>query len=317
MSATSYSQKLDLIFRQYLDELPVGDEIYHYTSLDAVINIISTNKLWLSHSGFCNDLFEINYGLQKMGEAAEKGGNQFIRNLFVPSDVRRLFLYRYQPYIFCLSRQKDHLPQWQAYAGRNGCCITFDERIRAIHVDTPTNGGSISASHGLWPVIYAPDRQAECAKELYAQISEEADSLRTTGVSDLINNDFGLPTLSVLLRCAALFKNPSFQHESECRLINFVTVLDPSSSQEDPPDSGTIPADLLPRNPICYRSTGRFAKPYVEGVLSPNERLPIREIMIGPSDDQDRLRMSLEHLTRMKGYPDVQISVSEIPLSPA
>ena len=317
MSTIPFSQKLDLIFSKHLDELPAGAELYHYTSLDAVINIISTNKLWLSHSGFCNDLYEINYGLQQMGEAAKNGENRLISKLFEPSSVRELILYRYQPYIFCLSRHRDHLPQWQAYAERNGCCITFGEGIGGIHVDAPMIGGATSGRPGLRPVIYEPDRQAECAKELYDEISKEADRLTITGVHDLINNEFGIPILNVLLRCAVLFKNPSFRHEGECRLINFVNVIDPSSFQEDPSDSSTTLADVSPHSPIRYRSTGRFAKPYVESVLSLNERLPIREIMIGPSDDQDRLRVSLEHLTKMKGYPNVPITVSEIPLSPA
>ena len=69
------------------------------------------------------------------------------------------------------------------------------------------------------------------------------------------------------------------------------------------------------RESINYKSGSRFLKPYVS---IRHEPLPIKNITIGPSDDQDRLAQSMEHLTKMKdGYANVIIEKSDIAYSPA
>ncbi len=63
---------------------------------------------------------------------------------------------------------------------------------------------------------------------------------------------------------------------------------------------------------IKYQSGTRFLRPYV-CLPFKNGPLPITEIRIGPSDDQNRLFRSIQHLVKMtKGYEDVVISRSNI-----
>ena len=313
VTLTSFDIEISNVFERHFKDLTEESNFYHYTTLDAVISMVDKGELWLSHPAFSNDLLEINYGLNVIHKIAEDRQDTILKGFSNPKFMRRLLLTWFQPFVFCLTRHRDHMPQWQAYAGRNGCSILFDRDIRKIRT-YPVSGDETESNCGdFLPVIYDTDVQAKCASELYELIRESTEDLnRSATMAELFAR-----AAPVLIDCAVIFKHPSFRHEGERRLFHPLSPFDRKKvpAGADPMNPKVMQAALRDDVPIRYRPSERFAIPYVIGKLGDNERLPIREIMIGPSDDAERMRMSLEHLMTMKGYGDTPITMSEIPLS--
>ncbi len=67
---------------------------------------------------------------------------------------------------------------------------------------------------------------------------------------------------------------------------------------------------------VQLRAGGGVAVPYInlEMGTDPEGRLPIREIVQGPSVDTDTALRSLGLLLASNGYSDVDITVSSVPL---
>ena len=194
--------------------------LHHYTTFDAVKEILRSHTLHLTHAAFSNDLSELSYGLNLienlLGEAGERA--------FSRHDFLSILHFDTQPYVFCLSETEDMLSQWDRYAGRNGCCITFDHEISKL-----TSGDRLA----LAPVIYHEEEQ----RRYLAFLNEERQKPEYRDQNRFSTNLYFL--LSVVF-----LKNVAFSEEKEWRIVNIV--------QQDAFDA------------IEYRSGNRFLKPYVK-----------------------------------------------------
>ena len=252
-------------------------EIHHYTNPEAAMKIIEGKSLRLFHASFCNDPTELNHGLKKMCDAAKQMNFDPIQSLIRKADYQLLYG-KAQPFIFCLSLAKDSLTQWEMYSGRNGCCITFGPGLDKLCFKGQPSEGTIGS------VIYSTHKQEKLAKELCEQLH------RHLQFKDL--PDFRLQALITFINAAVFLKNPVFEHEQEWRIVYM---------------GGRANLDA-----ICYLPGTRFLRPYVEGFHS---SLPIKSITIGPSDEQERLKRSMEHFTKVKSVDGVEVLGSDIQLS--
>lgn len=135
----------------------------------------------------------------------------------------------------------------------------------------------------LAPVIYEEDKQREYLESLNSQRLKPEYQQEENKMS----------TSLYFFLSVVFLKSSDFSQEKEWRIVRIV--------QEDS------------FSEIDYRIGSRFLKPFVSICHNP---LPITEIKIGPSDDQDRLLRSVEHLTKMtEGYQDVAVTRSNIRLS--
>ncbi|NOR23252.1 MAG: hypothetical protein GQ542_02475, partial [Desulforhopalus sp.] len=97
-----------------------------------------------------------------------------------------------------------------------------------------------------------------------------------------------------MLWLAKSFKNSSFRHEEEWRLV-----------------VGPLPEDS---EEICYRPTKLTVTPYVEIDFSSDELpLPIERIVVGPGPHQERSARSLEQMLKKFGFENVEVAQSKIP----
>ena len=200
------------------------------------------------------------------------------QKVFNSYDFLSILYYNTQPYIFCLSESEDALSQWEMYSGRNGCCITFSSEITKL-----TEGDRVA----LAPVVYEEEEQRKYLELLSAL-------RRSPGYRKQDQDRFS--TNLYFLLSTVFLKSPVWSQEKEWRIVKIV-------QEESFSD-------------VKYRSGSRFLRPYVCISCEP-EPLPITEIRIGPSDDQERLLRSIEHLTKMiKGYENVTVSRSTIRISP-
>lgn len=194
--------------------------LHHYTTFDAVKEILRSHTLHLTHAAFSNDPSELSYGLNLIQDLFGEAGERAFSSYDFPS----VLYYDTQPYVFCLSESEDMLSQWDRYAGRNGCCITFSHEISKL-----TSGDRLA----LAPVIY----QEEDQRRYLAFLNEERQKPEYQGQNRLSTNLWFL--LSVVF-----MKNIAFREEKEWRIVNVV--------QQEGFDA------------IEYRSGSRFLKPYVQ-----------------------------------------------------
>lgn len=127
----SFSKKMGL--RYMLDKDTV---IYHYCSVEAFVNILKTNSIWLTHAREMNDTLEDEYfsaplkkALQSFNDISES--EQDLLQQIISAYLERVTF----PYVACFSREDDVLSQWRAYAD-DGRGIAIGFKVGAIpHVD--------------------------------------------------------------------------------------------------------------------------------------------------------------------------------------
>jgi len=144
----------------------------------------------------------------------------------------------------------------------------------------------------LEKVIY--DRNT--ARKVVSQLIFEADEFLHTEEFGEIEAGYVIGTLSGLLNVAACsIKHHTFSEENEYRFIH---------------QSGSTNLERQ----VKYRNGQYGLTPYVEIDFLENGKLPITSITIGPCEDTESERRILEHLLFNKGYNNVDIFHSEIPL---
>ena len=79
----------------------------HYTSFDAVKEILRSHTLNLSHAAFSNDPTELSHGLDLMWKMSGDSG----KKVFAGHDFLSILCNNIQPYIFSLSESEDMLSQ--------------------------------------------------------------------------------------------------------------------------------------------------------------------------------------------------------------
>ena len=254
-SLTSYSQDL-------IQHLHSGQKLCHYTSLDGAIGIISSGDLWLTNSRYSNDDEELNYGHRLVDAVLDTLESEAGEDAARPNWLQRL---RAQlrvtrddhVYICCFCQTDNLLSQWRGYAENGGgISLEFD----------PSGFTEIAGpgcSHGLmrlWKVFYEQKQQQKIIRDCieYPFWPEGTDDDRIRFIADALQ--FFMPT----------FKNSDFSEEQERRLI-----FSPNPATAPKLRFRTRRGLLVP-----YFSLRDLAKAGVAGSVF---KLPIKEVMIGPS----------------------------------
>lgn len=109
--------------------------VYHYCSLETFISIVTNKIIWLSHSRNTNDKTECLFALKHIINVLEnychnKKYDKLLDEII--EDTKTIVDF---PYIFCCSKEKDLLSQWNKYGDDGkGIAIGFD--INCIpHID--------------------------------------------------------------------------------------------------------------------------------------------------------------------------------------
>ena len=106
--------------------------LYHYTTLDALINgIIDDNKicLWATKSEYLNDLSEKKLGIKEGLKAIKRFEKKNGRKPFNASiDSDNVYSRYIRTYIVSFTENKDELPMWSLYGEKGaGVVLGFDE----------------------------------------------------------------------------------------------------------------------------------------------------------------------------------------------
>lgn len=320
------------ISRQGVNPTEGPDTLYHYTSGQGLIGILTNSEIWLSRAVALNDPGELAYGKriarQVLGARFEligSGGRDDLRKAFHdclierlsgPNQLRHEWVgdeIRLDPFVACFCEAPDLLSQWNYYAREGGYCVGFrrDRLISANQLTPPQKDAAepeASESFELCPVIYEPERQRELIDDaahqfeelLIREVSEALDRRhwRAAAESAAIMFLVGLGALIVRM------KAPGFEQEREWRLV---TIATEGPDLSDP--HGIEAAKLMK-----FRQVGSRIVPYLRAEYGPGAA-PIVSVRSGPTVERSVARDSIQRLLKGNGYAWEKIKVEKAGVS--
>jgi|GEM_PF-4197384 hypothetical protein len=199
--------------------------IYHYTTMEALLNITKTKQLWLTDSRYLNDKAEVVNARGIIIDTINAEANNL-------SKVMRECIKRLQSrswrsrkpirtYVTSFSRKHDILSQWKGYAhSRSGVCIGFD---RSSIFQSTHEGWN---KPYLFKVIYSEKAKIDLIKKFLYQLD---DALRENRINSKYAEIVEFTFDGFMEICSVCFKDPSWAEEAEVRLVilpNEVKLLD-------------------------------------------------------------------------------------------
>ncbi|MHB1183646.1 MAG: DUF2971 domain-containing protein [Desulfobulbia bacterium] len=255
--------------------------IYHYTDIVGLMGIISSGRVWATHTDKLNDASENRHGYEFVADHVRVNLPRPSRPIF---EKALSVLHSVDTYVTCYSTQSDLLSQWRNYAvGRVGYSLGFETTRMA------TGDGSMPL---LEAVIYRDDVARSIIDQLLGRIdayfgNQSFGEVEVGYVSGMVRAQLNI--------IACILKHPKFVEESEYRQIyqpsNSALVLNTEFRQ------------------------GRFGlTPFVRIGFLEKDRLPLKTITIGPCQDPEIESNALKMFLSSNGYAHVEVLISEIPL---
>jgi Protein of unknown function (DUF2971) len=283
--------------------------LYHYTTADGLIGIINSRKMWASNISYLNDSSELSYASGLVRAVL------FNKKDHTDSEVLREFIDRAEftfnefdwlsdVYITCFCEDGDLLSQWRGYGAMGGgYAIGFEAKL--LEDCTPLREASTLR---LRRAMYDENVQVDFIKttinetcDLLLRIVNAIIPYNVRAIRDVIARFCGFlwDALSEFLFC---FKHPTFAEEKEWRLA-YKT-------------SDYTYVDL-----VKFRGSRGSIIPYIELDLSlthqtETTRLPINNIIHGPTLNPLLTEKSLRLLLMNKCVPLPEISSSSVPFRP-
>lgn len=284
------------------------DLLYHYTDAAGLIGIVTTGELWATDVLYLNDASEFVYIFQLIGEQLEqvmKNDHPYFSGEvagmidFASKSALDLLRDDMSVFIACFCEKKDLLSQWRGYArGTGGFAVGF----KRIETERLAPEG-LSSRLEFEPVNYDASAQRV---EIREQLLDAMERNRPSGkgaeaLFDAYRSFLG-GYFGTIGSKAHLYKHPGFAEEKEWR----ITVR-------------LRRADLVGTGVPRFRDGSLGPVPFVPvGVHSTTSppRLPIREIVVGPTQNPSLAERSVRLLLGSVGYGHAEVTVtpSVIPL---
>ena len=206
-----------------------------------------------------------------------------------------------ESFIISFCKRDDLLSQWRGY-GKNGAyAIGFDKKALKLMFEEE------SAKYHFNEIV--------CDYVKYVNIKNIPNVLRFDIIllvnhfieySAIINkkarlkSGIGGDILDKVFSLSPLVKDYGFKEESECRAI-FIG------------GSKLLKYKGLHSKDIDFRNFGGTLIPYIELFKDDGRRLPIKDVVIGPSKDMDKRKLAIEFLLNEKGFDPKIVRMSSIP----
>lgn len=236
-------------------DLPAGTQVWHYTSAQGLVGILTNRELWATESTGLNDVSEIREGftyIRKwlagrreqvapvLGRLAKKGGDAF-------TTAQRMF-------VLCASMEGDDAGQWRLYGGpRAGYAVELDPATPLGVVSRAANStvrgpatphtffrrlGQVASVAPWYAVVYTTAERdglltdlitwAEAENQKYESLAQ--DPTHDPDHLDDLGQDLAEKCKDALATAGALIKSSGFSGEREVRAL--VTVALPTEHQE-------------------------------------------------------------------------------------
>lgn len=283
---------------------PPANPLWHYTTAEGLLGILTTHSIWATDMRYLNDTTELVHAerlIRDELDSALKIGAADVMLLLErmkasydpPGGLER-------PFVSCFCDSGDLLHEWVSYGARGGgYAVGFDstaliECVRRV------------SWLRLGRVLYGEEQQRE---RIRAGIAWICDSYRS-----LAPKYPALTAQDMVPWCCSKFrgdlfithfdfKHNAFEVEQECRIVALKRSYD---SQNDFPS-------------LRFRVAKNQIIPYVplrlQTFAGPNHRkLPIKEIRCGPTSQTTLTKVAIVDLLDELGYKFVDVSLSKLPL---
>ena len=292
------------------------DNIYHYTSLSALINILSNQKFWLTNIEYLNDRDDGKVLLRELKSINIPSFSQF-GYLSLEEDLIK------NTFILSFSKRHDNLPLWDYYSKKDGLCIQLDTKIflsqlkeyreklsdtskeqkgkKKDTVNPLAKYEELDTPHLAETHYFSPEKiKTEILPEV-KQILDVESIFRNVEFDNKANSFVKviLPVISELLpriftpfTLTNLIKNKEFLYEEEVRLV----ITNPYAK-------------------VKFREIRGEIKPFISVKLSENEKLPIRKIWISPRNNSETIIAGIKWLIDENYGEKHGIEVKKVELS--
>lgn len=275
----------------YIAQMEKGEKLYHYTTIDAFISIVSKKELWVTKWDYLNDIDEFGVALDvcaavlkeekvkpEVIQAVEKCVNESIHGNSLS----------YAYYIFSFSCDEDSQLLWSNYSNYDGVNLEIDF---AKFIENLNHN---MLWHGL--VNYDFESQKDCLRKTF---HDELIGFEDFGKIKSLNEinrlegreyEMLISHMSVICELYSMFfKRGCFEGENEYR---FVFSTDKKQA-------------------ISFRSKNRMVIPYIKKQVKSIDF--ITRITIGPTNRMDITAKGISELLHYY-QRDVDIVKSKIPL---
>lgn len=282
------------------------DNIYHYTSIETLHNILKTYRdskeknylvFWASSIYALNDPLEMISAKDVIGriikgieeeldvQQADRISTQFKETEVYKTAYERTFARNGYIFVMSFSSNKDTLPMWSMYAKNGkGVCLCFDKKALLKHFeeDKESETRIIDVSYGLNKIEQST---LDLLKATYLHYLKE---LKQDTITD--KESIKYCYLYILLRqLAPMYKDCAYEYEGEQRLL--------CTKQRDDEN-------------IDFRVSS-------EGYIIPYRKIKIpietlKRIVIGPTYDYELISSNLKFAMIIYGIKGVEIEKSHV-----
>jgi hypothetical protein len=296
-------------------ELSPQQIVWHYTDAAGLIGILSSHRLWATHSSYLNDSTEYEYGLRVIRDAladmtpdASPFVYDRVTSIVGTHDPEAALLGGV--YVISASSDGDLLNQWAHYAKGAGYAVGLkcDTLLVPYVLGDPELPGRPQLEPPIWRnfvrpawrrVIYKPAEQKDLARRLLTRIVDEW----TRWEENIDRGDYLFhkrltqETTSLLTITAPHFKHPAFSPEQEVRYV--------ATTLEDSPPIERYRA--VASGIVRYIAVGASAAD-----IAPNAILPIQKVVCGPLMAEPAGVVAVQRLLQAQGYP-YEVEKSGVP----
>ena len=106
--------------------------------------------------------------------------------------------------------------------------------------------------------------------------------------------------------CLTRFKHPGFSEENEVRIVVAPAVVSPEDIDQHNAQGLTV----RPKKEIKFRPANGRPIPYIPLFGSPNKKLPIEKIIVGPGQDKN---LTAEVIRKIVSNSNIEVTISDIP----
>lgn len=271
--------------------------LYHYTTPEGLLGILQENEVKLHFTKFTAlndkmegkvlqkrflDIFERLYheGKIEKGELEKlEDCVSFEMGRFIHLIGEKVEEFNSEDTFVCsFSKAQDSLPMWNYYV-KDGSYQGYNIGFKNPYICSRLSDERLIYDvFRLSPIIYSE-------KQLEESLRKYVDTI------DWTREDFWVYFIQILCNGVLEHKMECFSHEQEVRMIY-------TASKEEKKD-------------IKYKVKNGVLVPYLELKF---DKAAIEEITVGPLIEQDLAVKNLREFLEQRGYSDVDIKVSEIPI---
>ena len=275
----------------YIAQMDEGEKIYHYTTIDALINIVSRKELWVTKWDYLNDMDELTVAEDVCAVVLreENVKSEVIQDVkkYIKENIRGSALSD-SYYICSFSRNRDSQLLWSNYSNYDGINIEVDFAKFRENLDLSI----------MWDglVNYDLESQKKCLIKTFYDEFIDVDDFGNIKSLKEINNLQGkayellISHMSIICELYSMFfKGSCFKGEDEYR---FVLTVDKEQI-------------------ISFRNKNSIVIPYIEKKMKNTDF--ITRITIGPTNQIDVAAKGIGELLHYHKR-DVEVVKSEMPL---